>query len=126
VIDTLQHFAKMQEALRKDVQQAFGVLQARFAIVAQPAQGWSKLNLHKIMTACIILHNMIVEDERGSPKEFVYDTSTAIVEPGQSTLANFSQFVINNHLLHDATAHHQLRNDLIKHLWALKGQSHME
>jgi hypothetical protein len=36
-------------------------------------------------------------------------------------LSNFSLFVQNYQQLCDKTAHHQLKNDLIKHLWALKG-----
>jgi hypothetical protein len=115
----------MQEALRKDVEQAFGVLQARFSIVAQPARGWNKLNLNRIMVACIILHNMIVEDERDSPHDHEYDvssTSSATVHPAQSDSAGFSQFVKNYQDICDKQAHHQLKNYLIKHLWALKGR----
>ncbi|XP_050260007.1 uncharacterized protein LOC126705100 [Quercus robur] len=57
-------FAKAQEAYRKDVERAFGVLQARFAIVRGPARFFYHETLHDIMKACIILHNMIIEDER--------------------------------------------------------------
>ena len=53
----------MQEAYRKDVERAFGILQARWAIVRGPACMWCKDNLHSIIMTCIILHNMIVEDE---------------------------------------------------------------
>ena len=57
-------FAMKQESCRKDVERAFGVLQSHFAIVAGPAHFWRKDHLHDIMTTCIILHNMIIEDER--------------------------------------------------------------
>ncbi|XP_050259469.1 uncharacterized protein LOC126704472 [Quercus robur] len=58
-----QHFASAQEAVRKDVERAFGVLQARFAIVRGPTRFFHLETLKDIMMACIILHNMIVEDE---------------------------------------------------------------
>ncbi|XP_059629601.1 uncharacterized protein LOC132272472 [Cornus florida] len=57
-------FAKVQEVARKDVERAFGVLQARFAIVKVPARMWNPKDLARVMKICIILHNMIVEDER--------------------------------------------------------------
>ena len=40
------------------------MLQARFAIVHGPARFFYHETLHNIMKACIILHNMIIEDER--------------------------------------------------------------
>jgi hypothetical protein len=57
-------FVEHQEGVRKDVERAFGVLQARFAIIRHPALAHDKNMLGKIMLACIIMHNMIVEDER--------------------------------------------------------------
>ena len=56
-------FAKAQKANRKNVERAFGVLQARFAIVHGPARFFHSETLQDIMKACVILHNMIVEDE---------------------------------------------------------------
>ncbi|XP_020989523.1 uncharacterized protein LOC107468963 [Arachis duranensis] len=57
-------FAQYQEGQRKDVERAFGVLQARFVIIRGPARFWKKKKFANIMKACIILHNMIVDDER--------------------------------------------------------------
>jgi hypothetical protein len=49
----------------KDVERAFGILQARFAIVRGPARFWDQDCLWYIMTECVIMHNMIMEDDRG-------------------------------------------------------------
>ncbi|XP_021729341.1 protein ALP1-like [Chenopodium quinoa] len=57
-------FADKQAAARKDVERVFGVLQARFAILRQPSLAFDEDILSDIMKACIIMHNMIVEDER--------------------------------------------------------------
>ena len=55
-----KHFAKAQESARKDVELAFGVLQARFAIVRGPARFWDEETLTEIMKTCIIMHNMVI------------------------------------------------------------------
>jgi hypothetical protein len=46
------------------VECAFGILQVRFSIVRGPTHFWDEATLNDIMKACIILHNMIIEDER--------------------------------------------------------------
>ena len=49
-------FSQNQEGCRKDIERAFGVLQARFAIVRGPARFWDQETLGDIMTTCIIMH----------------------------------------------------------------------
>ena len=63
----------MQEAVHKDIERAFGVLKSRYAIIKQPARHWTTATLAHIMKACIILHNMTVEDERGQALNYIYD-----------------------------------------------------
>jgi hypothetical protein len=55
---------KEQEACRKDVEQEFDVLQYRWAIVRHPARQWSVQQIWEVMNACVIMHNMTVEEER--------------------------------------------------------------
>lgn len=57
----IQYFTKMQNAYRKDMEKAFGVLQSRFSIIWQPAHCWSIGYLQYIVMTYIIL--IIVEDE---------------------------------------------------------------
>nr|XP_043630315.1 uncharacterized protein LOC122601633 [Erigeron canadensis] len=59
---TTSKFKRYQEAVRKDVEQAFGVLQGRWQIVEQQARAYSVNKIKRIMLYCVILHNMIVED----------------------------------------------------------------
>ncbi|KAK2640421.1 hypothetical protein Ddye_028216 [Dipteronia dyeriana] len=52
------------EATHKDVERAFGVLQSRWVITRNPVRYSQKDDLCKTMNTCIILHNMIIKDER--------------------------------------------------------------
>jgi hypothetical protein len=69
-----KHFAAAQESARKDVELAFGVLQARFAIVRGPPQFWKIETLKDIMMAFVILNNMIVKDKQTKWTTWTNDT----------------------------------------------------
>ncbi|GJS29797.1 nucleotide-binding alpha-beta plait domain-containing protein [Tanacetum coccineum] len=58
------YFKKRQESARKDVERAFGVLQGRWGIIQQPARQYHVNNIRRIMYSCIIMHNMILEDQK--------------------------------------------------------------
>jgi hypothetical protein len=48
---------------KKDVERAFGILQARWAIVQNPCRLWDMSTISDIMFDCVIMHNMLIEDE---------------------------------------------------------------
>ncbi|XP_062205215.1 uncharacterized protein LOC133907222 [Phragmites australis] len=116
------HFSAMQAAVRKDVERTFGVLQSRFTIIRGPTRVWDQSTLHNIMITCVIMHNMIIEDERGGADvEEVYDYmgEKAIVhhDPDQPIL----QYVEVTEAIRNQALHHQLRDDLVEHLWSRHG-----
>ena len=57
-------YAQKQEGARNDVERCFGVLQQRWGIIKQPNMYGHERTIHDIMYACIILHNMIIKDQR--------------------------------------------------------------
>jgi len=123
-----KNFAAAQESARKDVERAFGVLQARFAIVRGPARLYQLELLKDIMMACIILHNMIVEDERDmhlGADEFNYEQINDVpLEPPSHEVTNeVVEFMQNRHCIRDQETHLQLQLDLIEHLWQIHSQS---
>ena len=56
-------FKEAQESARKDVERAFGVLKRRWQVLTIGARSYEVKRLQHVMYACIILHNMILEDE---------------------------------------------------------------
>jgi hypothetical protein len=102
------------------VERAFGVLQSHFAIVQGPTKWWGKENFWFIIQACVILHNMIIEDERDEEDDFNYhqeDTRELTPEDYQ----NHGPLVLEEFLrihkeIEDRSSHDQLRNDLVEHL----------
>ena len=111
-------FAMKQESCRKDVERTFGVLQSCFAIVAGPARFWRKEHLHDIMTTCIILHNMIIEDERdlNAPIVDAMEAPTVDVEMTVDDNTRFEQFLARHRRIKAKDAHIALRHALIEHL----------
>ena len=66
----------MQKAGRKDIEQAFGVLQSLWTIVHGPACFWRSEKLKGIMYTCIILHKRIAENEEDTITNWNDDEGT--------------------------------------------------
>ncbi|XP_057248332.1 uncharacterized protein LOC130590282 [Beta vulgaris subsp. vulgaris] len=133
-----QLFTERQESVRKDVERAFGVLQSRFAIIQRPALVWDETLLWEIMLACIILHNMIVADERdtyqnyGDMSEFEQENATAIsgsthtnysVQHGRINDIGMERYMERRANAWDRNVHNALQRDLVQHIWQINHQS---
>uniref|UniRef100_A0A0D3BIG3 DDE Tnp4 domain-containing protein n=1 Tax=Brassica oleracea var. oleracea TaxID=109376 RepID=A0A0D3BIG3_BRAOL len=124
-------FAQRQEAVRKDVERVFGVLQARFSIVKNPVLFWDKVKIGKIMRACIILHNMIVEDERDGYTQFDVSeflqgedtgSSHVVLDFSQDMLTNIANMMGARTRIRYRQMHQQLKVDLAEHIWRKFGR----
>lgn len=134
LIQTISHpinekhkvFAEAQEAVRKDVERAFGVLQARFAIVKWSVRLWDREECGLIMKACIILHNMIVESEE-DPEEWAPpegETHESVVFNRDADLLQRNR-ISRIKAMTSEVAHSQLKLDLVEHLWNRRGDEHL-
>ncbi|XP_047942804.1 uncharacterized protein LOC125189584 [Salvia hispanica] len=122
-----QYFARKQEAARKDVERAFGVLQSRWAIIRCPARVWHEDDVANIMLACIILHNMIIEDEgfaaeRWAPEDGASTSHGVATAPIQMGVPHSNEYLIQRLAdIRMSTSHDQLQVDLIEEVWARRG-----
>jgi hypothetical protein len=112
-----RYFAKAQEAVRKDVERAFGVLQSRFAIVRGPARFWDEETLGDIMKACVIMHNMIVKDEEEIDPDERFQDGGQNVQPSHDHHQDLDEFIEVHRKIRDKETHHQLQEDLVEHIW---------
>ena len=86
---------------------------------------WDKVKIGKIMRACIILHNMIVEDERDEYTQYdVYefqqgeDIRSSHVDLTYSTniLTNNANIMGVRTRIREKQMHQQLKADLVEHI----------
>lgn len=124
--DMGKHFSMLQEAAQKDIKQAFGVLQLQWAILAMSCWVWDLTEVKWLMTACIILHNMIVEEQH--PLDPNLNNVTTIVTPTvqdnhhDPAIHNTFHTIHQNHInLHQEVIHHQLTKDLKIYNWMQHG-----
>ncbi|KAK1678408.1 hypothetical protein QYE76_039256 [Lolium multiflorum] len=113
-------FTATQSAHRKDVECAFGVLKARFNILAVPGRSYSRRTLGLIMRACVILHNMIIDDERGTNLDNIYETVASNVGPAIHHHAppSLAARIQMDTEMRESPMYTQLQHDLIEHVWA--------
>ncbi|KAL6657904.1 hypothetical protein ACP70R_005684 [Stipagrostis hirtigluma subsp. patula] len=116
-------FARYQEEARKGVERAFAILQSRFPIVCGSTRFFQQTTLGKILQACIILHNMAIEDEKDMAAA-CFDTSetSGISAALPSNINTGPANCLTDVLQRNATIcaqppHGQLRRDLTDHIW---------
>ncbi|CAL9006120.1 unnamed protein product [Prunus brigantina] len=133
-------FATYQEGYRKDVERCFGILQARWLIVRGAARMFDEEILRSIMMTCIILHNMIVEDEYDYDAGDVYEPdpmNTVLTRIYERPMGpNGEPFepeplVRDDHIMtrmidrytemQSSYIHERRQLDLMEHLWAVSG-----
>jgi len=107
-----------QEFCRKDIERAFGMILKRFKILRDCSKRRKKL-MGLILKCCIILHNLILDDERGLVLEDVLlnDESPASSifqhDPERQPLAAHQQFADS----HDLAEHIRLRYAVARELY---------
>ena len=94
------------------------MLQARFAIVQGPARFWDKKSLRNIMIACVILHDIIVEDKSDLDLEYNYDNVGSRVKPARDA-KEISAFLKTYWKIENRDSHNQFQHDLIEYWWQL-------
>ena len=75
----------------------------------------------RIMKCCVILHNMILEDERGLNLPCFYDNVGTRVQPERNP-SRIHAFLQAHRQIEDAITHGRLRDDLVEHHWQLDGR----
>ncbi|GJR73709.1 ALP1-like protein [Tanacetum coccineum] len=111
-------FKRKQESARKDVERAFGVLQGRWHIICQPARAWTVNKLRRVMYTCIILHNMILKDQKFALSEF---DQQSYIYPQPNILRSWVERCEvqrrKSKELRDKQTHTKLQRNVIEHLW---------
>ncbi|CAL8992590.1 unnamed protein product [Prunus brigantina] len=104
-------FAAYQEGYKKDVERCFGILQARWAIIRGTARLFDEEVLRSIMMTCIILHNMIVEDEYDYNADEVYEPdpmNTALTQIYERPMGPNGEPLQHDPLVRDGSFMHRM------------------
>jgi hypothetical protein len=105
--------------VRKDVECASGLVKKRFNILAIPSRSYSQHILDLILRDCIILHNIIIDDERDGGYDDNYHTVTSVVAPPVTykTSASLTTILQREAHLTSELMFSSLQSDLIEHVW---------
>jgi hypothetical protein len=114
-----KHFALKQVEYQKDVEHAFGVLQAKYPIMKGPTRKWNPVALKYIVDCVIILHNMGIDYEKGMEELRIedYDDATMPRLDPNRNVPEIHQLITRHRQIQCRQANEQLKVDLIEHVW---------
>jgi hypothetical protein len=69
---------------------------------------------------CIIMHNMIIEDDQGQDLEPIFEQSIAGGDMRRDL--SFHELNVGTRELEDMHTHFSLRNDIMDRLWYIRGE----
>lgn len=114
-----RYFTAKQQEYRKDVERAFGVLQAKYAIMKGPARLWNPVDLKFIVDCVVILHNMGILYDRDSEELRIEDYEDATppnLNPNRN-VPEVRELIERHRLIQSRLGNEQLKADLIEHVW---------
>ena len=116
-------FASKQEAKRKDIERAFGILQARFHILTAGCRLWDRGAMSTVIRTCVLLHNLIIDHERENGLDPDYITGVEYIPNHAFTVVpreenqGIEDRAIMTHEMKNVEDHNRLRSDLMKEIW---------
>jgi hypothetical protein len=116
-------YTKAQESARKDIECTFGVLRASFRIAMNSGRLWSMMDMNDIVTTCVILHNMVVEDKRHLHTD-ACDFSEPNTPPPIASIngvPEIAQLMAAYNKIKDRSTSIRLQHDLVEHHWTRTG-----
>ncbi|GJR36445.1 ALP1-like protein isoform X1 [Tanacetum coccineum] len=110
-------FKRCQESAQKDVERAFGILQGRWHIIAQPACSWTVSKQRRIIYTCIILHNMILKNQKFALSEIDDTYICPSTNLARTWIERCEMQRKQAKELCDKQTHARLQRNLIEHVW---------
>ena len=74
------------------------------------------------MTACVIMHNMIIENERGQDLDYNHYELMGRPVQVRRRAERVARFVASYHAIRRTETHDELQKDLIEEWWSWNGQ----
>ncbi|KAD3642010.1 hypothetical protein E3N88_31234 [Mikania micrantha] len=91
-----------------------GGLGKKWHMIQHPARAWKPSRIRNALYACVILHNMIIEDNGRAICEFYEEDDPNLLEHVE---INEEEKQANRRMLRNEDTHANLKADLIEHLW---------
>jgi hypothetical protein len=69
------------------------------------------------MNACVIMHNMIIEDDRGKDEDHTHYELMGVPEQVKRTAHTVARFIVSYHSIRSNDTHDELQKDLMQEWW---------